>query len=54
MVRQLAREYVTNFVNNTLNPHIQATIEENFAEDSETMAGPTQNRVKNPQNPFER
>ncbi|KAJ7863113.1 hypothetical protein B0H14DRAFT_3444320 [Mycena olivaceomarginata] len=48
---KVAREYVTNFVNNTRNPHIQATIEENFADDSETMAGPTQNRVKNPQNP---
>jgi hypothetical protein len=37
MVRQLAREYVTNFVNNIRNPHIQATIEENFADDSETI-----------------
>ncbi|KAJ7366873.1 hypothetical protein DFH08DRAFT_797744 [Mycena albidolilacea] len=54
MVKQLAREYVTTFINNCRNPHIQTTIAENFAEDSETMAGPTQNRVKNPQNPYDR
>ncbi|KAJ7863115.1 hypothetical protein B0H14DRAFT_3862985 [Mycena olivaceomarginata] len=54
MVRQLAREYVTNFVNNIRNPHIQATIEENFADDSETIPFALRTMQKSPcHRPFE-